>query len=81
MRCTNRVADTFTIVRSAGSCPASDSAVTQTTTAFSFDPTSETVTIKHKATAEDFDDINAELVRIVGTDIPLLLPKAGGAMT
>lgn len=64
MRCTGRTSDTFTIVRSAGDCPASDSAVTQTNTAFSFDSGSEIVTIKHKATAEDFNDINAELVRL-----------------
>lgn len=55
--------------------------MTQTNTAFSFDPTSETVTIKLKVTAEDLDDMNAELVRIVGTEIPLLLPKTGGALS
>jgi len=33
---TNRVSDTFTITRSAWTCPASDTATTQTTTAYSF---------------------------------------------
>lgn len=64
VKCTNRSGDTFTIVRSAGTCPASDSASTQTTTAFSFDPTSETVTIKLKMTDEVVADINDEVARI-----------------
>jgi len=72
VRVTNRVGDTFTIVRSAGYCPASSTATTQTNTAFSFTPDADnTVVLSLKMTAEDLDDLNAELVRIVGTELPL----------
>lgn len=74
VKVTNRSTDAFTIVRSAGYCPADYSATTQTNTAFSFDTGD---TIKLKATAEDLDDINAELVRLEAEKLAL----SGGAMT
>ncbi len=81
VRCTGRSVDTFTIVRSAGYCPASDSASSQTNTAFSFDPTAETVTVKLSLTAEDLDDINAEIARLLAVEIPLKLNLTGGALS
>ena len=82
VKVTNRVGDVFTIVRSAGYCPASSTATTQTNTAFSFTPDADnTVVLSLKATAEDFDDINAELARIVAVELPLKLNLAGGSMT
>jgi len=77
VKCTNRSSDTFTIVRSAGTCPSDDSVSTQTTTAFSFDPSSETVTIKLNPVGEIIEDINDELVRLETAK----LPKSGWQMT
>jgi len=59
--CTNRVADAFTITRSADYCPVSDAATTQTNTAQSF-LTGDI--ISHRMTAKVVDDLNAELVRL-----------------
>jgi hypothetical protein len=60
VKVTNRVWDTFTIVRSAGTCLPDDSSNTQWTTAFSFSNPSRT-TVTHGITAEVVDDINTEL--------------------
>lgn len=61
VKVTNRTTDTFTITRSAGYCPASDTANTQTNTAFAFDFGD---TVQLRLVAEHLDDINAELVAL-----------------
>lgn len=61
VKCTNRAGDAFTITRSAGYCLVSDSAVTQTNTAQSFD-TADIISLR--MVAEIPDDINLELVRL-----------------
>ena len=61
VKVTNRSTDTFTIVRSAGYCPWSDAATTQTNTAYAFDASD---TISLRIVAENIDDINVELVRL-----------------
>lgn len=59
VKVTNRVGDTFTIVRSSGTCLPDDSSNTPGTTAFSFS-TGDTVTLT--VTAETIKDIQDELV-------------------
>ena len=61
VKVTARSTDSFTIVRSAGYCPGSASATTQTNTAYAFD--SDDI-ISLRIVAENIDDINAELVRL-----------------
>lgn len=73
VKCTARVGDTLTIVRSAGTCPASYTATTQTTTAFSFDPADGTVTLTQVITNEQILDIQAYLLTTLQT--------TGGTMT
>lgn len=62
----NKVGDSFTIARSAGYCLANSTATTQTNTAFSFDVDD---IISLRFVGENIADINAELSRIVTTDI------------
>lgn len=70
VKVTNRVGDTFTIVRSSGTCLPDDSSNTQGTTAFSFS-TGDTVTLT--VTAETIKDIQDEIL--------LKLNAAGGLRT
>lgn len=56
--CTNRSGDTLTITRSAGYCPASYSATTQTNTAFSFDADD---TVTQILVGEQIEEIQAAL--------------------
>lgn len=70
VRVTNRVSDTFTIVRSSGTCLPDDSSNTPGTTAFSFS-TGDTVTLT--VTAETIKDIQDEIL--------LKLNAAGGLRT
>jgi hypothetical protein len=56
---TARVADTFSITRSAGTCPGSDTATTQGTTAYAFDA-DDYVFLNN--TAELIKDIQDEIV-------------------
>jgi len=64
VKVTNRVGDTFTIVRSSGTCLPDDSSNTPGTTAFSFS-TGDTVTLT--VTAETIKDIQDELVTKLAT--------------
>lgn len=64
VKVTNRVGDTFTIVRSSGTCLPNDSSNTPGTTAFSFS-TGDTVTLT--VTAETIKDIQDELVTKLAT--------------
>lgn len=61
VQCTNRVWDILTVVRGFESCPASDTATTQTTTAFAFDANDY---VFHIETAGTQKDIKDELVRL-----------------
>ena len=61
VKVTNRSTDTFTIVRSAGYCPASATATAQTNTAYAFDAGD---VISLRLIAENIDDLNPELVRL-----------------
>lgn len=61
VKVTNRVADAFTIVRSADYCLLGDTATTQTNTAQSF---LSGDTISERLTATVIDDLNAELARL-----------------
>ena len=58
VECTNKTWDTFTITRSAWYCPASDTATTQTNTAFSFEDGS---LVQLRAVAEDFDSFQNQI--------------------
>ena len=58
---TNRSGDTFTIVRWSEECPASDTAVTQTTTNFAFDADDFVFLVQ---TAWDDKDVKDELIRL-----------------
>lgn len=71
---TNRVADTFTIVRSAWYCPVDDNAITQTNTAKAF---TDWALVQLRAIAEDFTQINNDL-KTLDTD---KLDKSGWTMT
>lgn len=61
VQCTNRVWDILTVVRGFEPCPASDTATTQTTTAFAFDANDY---VFHIETAGTQKDIKDELVRL-----------------
>lgn len=61
---TNRSADTLTVTRSAGNCPASYNATTQTNTAFSFNAGD---TLTQTLTAEDINDIKDTLATALQT--------------
>lgn len=61
VKVTNKALDTFTIVRSAGNCPESDTATSQTDTAFSFDSGDYVFLVN---TAEDDKDIKTEIARL-----------------
>lgn len=74
VKCTARSWDTLTVTRSAGYCPASYTALTQTNTAFSF-LSGDTVSLR--VTANIIEDINTEVARLE-TD---KLNKSGGTMT
>ena len=37
--------------------------------------------MKHKATAEDFDDLNTEIARLLAVELPLKFDKTGGALS
>lgn len=77
VKVTGRSTDTLTIVRSFGYCPASYTAVTQTNTAFSFDPSLGTVTLTQVFPAEQIDDIDAEIARLETAKFS----KAGDTLT
>ncbi len=70
--------EALTIVRSAGYCPDDYAATTLTNTAFSFDAGDS---VKLKLVGEIIDDINAELARLLATEIPAKVSKAGDNMT
>jgi hypothetical protein len=59
--CTNRSGDTFTITRSGEYCPADDTALTQTNTAFAFDA-DDVVTLV--LTYKMLEDIQTETARL-----------------
>ena len=61
---TNRVWDTFTITRSAWSCPASYTATTQTNTPFAFE---DWALVQLRITGEDIDTIKTPLNSKVAT--------------
>jgi hypothetical protein len=60
-KCTNRVGDTLTVVRSYEACPSAYNSLTQTTTAFAFNALD---TVELVATAGMFDDIQDEVTRL-----------------
>lgn len=61
VKVTNRVGDTFTIERWSESCPANDSATTQTTTQFAFDADDWVFLVQ---TADDDLDVKTEVERL-----------------
>lgn len=66
VKCTARTWDTLTVVRSAGYCPASYTALTQTNTAFSF-LSGDTVSLR--VTANIIEDQNTEIARLETTKL------------
>ena len=61
VKCTNRVGDTLTIVRSHEACPSAYNSTTQTTTAYAFNALD---TVNVIATADMIDDIQDEVTRL-----------------
>ena len=74
VKCTNRVGDTLTIVRSHEACPSAYNSTTQTTTAYAFNALD---TVNVIATADMIDDIQDEVTRLETDKLNL----AGGTLT
>lgn len=74
VKCTNRVGDTLTIVRSHEACPSAYNSTTQTTTAYAF-LALDTVNVIE--TADSIDDVQDEVTRLETAKLDL----AGGTMT
>lgn len=61
VKATGRAGDTITIVRSQGYCTSTDTDLTQTNTAFAFNPIAWPCTVTQTVTAEQIKDIQDEL--------------------